>query len=163
MAAYPVEVEMLSRFRTPKEQEAILKRLEQGKVDIVIGTHRLLQPMWRFEPWLVIIDEEQRFGVAHKEYLKRLRTEVDVLTLTATQFPHALYGVDRGRDISTINTPPEERLRLSLMLDPTRPAWYGKLFYESWNAAGKSFLFITWCRPSWPWKSTSTSSRRRPG
>ncbi len=72
MAAYPVEVEMLSRFRTPKEQEAILKRLEQGKVDIVIGTHRLLQPMWRFEPWLVIIDEEQRFGVAHKEYLKRL-------------------------------------------------------------------------------------------
>jgi len=84
LAAFPVTVEMLSRFRTSREQDEIISRLRKGAVDIVIGTHRLLQQDVEFKDLgLVIIDEEQRFGVSHKEYLKKLRTEVDVLTLTA--------------------------------------------------------------------------------
>jgi transcription-repair coupling factor (superfamily II helicase) len=112
LAAFPVKVEMLSRFRTPSEQEKILARLAEGDVDILIGTHRLLQRDVAFHNLgLVVIDEEQRFGVAHKEHLKKLRTEVDVLTLTATPIPRTLYlSLSGVRDISTINTPPEERM-----------------------------------------------------
>jgi transcription-repair coupling factor (superfamily II helicase) len=112
LAAFPVEVEMLSRFRSPQEQRDIIFRLALGSLDIIIGTHRLLQADVEFKDLgLLIIDEEQRFGVTHKEYLKKLRTEVDVLTLTATPIPRTLYMALTGvRDISTINTPPEERL-----------------------------------------------------
>ncbi len=112
LAAFPVTVEMLSRFRSDKEQSEILHRLHDGNVDIIIGTHRLLQHDVVFKDLgLLIIDEEQRFGVTHKEQLKRLRTEVDVLTLTATPIPRTLYMSLVGvRDISTIDTPPEERL-----------------------------------------------------
>jgi transcription-repair coupling factor (superfamily II helicase) len=109
---FPVNVEMLSRFRGPAEQRQILHALAEGQLDIVIGTHRLLQPDVQFKDLgLLIIDEEQRFGVTHKEYLKSLRTEVDVLTLTATPIPRTLYmGLTGIRDISMIQTPPEERL-----------------------------------------------------
>lgn len=112
LAAFPVEVEMLSRFRSNKQQREILFRLATGSLDIIIGTHRLLQSDIEFQDLgLLIIDEEQRFGVTHKEYLKQLRTEVDVLTMTATPIPRTLYMALTGvRDISTINTPPEERL-----------------------------------------------------
>ncbi len=112
LAPYPVTVEMLSRFRSPAEAKAILQKLSEGKIDIVIGTHRLLQKDVTFKNLgLLIIDEEQRFGVTHKERLKQMRTEVDVLTLTATPIPRTLYMSLTGvRDISTINTPPEERL-----------------------------------------------------
>jgi transcription-repair coupling factor (superfamily II helicase) len=112
LAAFPVTVEMLSRFRSEKEQDAILRRLREGNVDILIGTHRLLQPDVMFKDLgLLIIDEEQRFGVTHKEQLKKMRTEVDVLTLTATPIPRTMYMSLVGvRDISTIDTPPEERL-----------------------------------------------------
>ncbi len=112
LLAYPVTVEMLSRFRSPREQDEILRKLGRGEVDIIIGTHRLVQADVAFKDLgLVIIDEEQRFGVTHKEYLKKLRHEVDVLTLTATPIPRTLYMALTGvRDISTINTPPEERL-----------------------------------------------------
>lgn len=112
LAAFPVSVEMLSRFKTDKEQDEILGRLRAGQVDIIIGTHRLLQRDVSFKDLgLLIIDEEQRFGVTHKEQLKKLRTEVDVLTLTATPIPRTLYMSLVGvRDISTIDTPPEERL-----------------------------------------------------
>ncbi|MGQ9456930.1 MAG: transcription-repair coupling factor [Anaerolineae bacterium] len=112
LAPFPVEVEMLSRFRARARQKEILRRLEEGSVDIVIGTHRLLQKDVRFKDLgLVIIDEEQRFGVAHKERLKQLRKEVDVLTLTATPIPRTLHLSLTGvRDMSTIETPPEERL-----------------------------------------------------
>ncbi len=112
LAPFPVEVEMLSRFRSPAEQRKILQRLAAGQVDIVIGTHRLLQRDVAFaDLGLLIIDEEQRFGVTHKERLKRMRTEVDVLTLTATPIPRTMYLALTGvRDISTIETPPEERL-----------------------------------------------------
>jgi len=112
MASFPVAVEALSRFRSRAEQTALIGKLSGGDVDIVIGTHRLLQNDVRFKNLgLVIIDEEQRFGVKHKEHLKSLRTQVDVLTLTATPIPRTLYmGLTGVRDISMIQTPPEERL-----------------------------------------------------
>ncbi len=120
LAAYPVEVEMLSRFRTPKQQDEILKRVRNGAVDIVIGTHRLVQSDVGFQDLgLVIIDEEQRFGVTHKEYLKKMRQEVDVLTMTATPIPRTLYMALTGvRDISMIATPPEERLPVITHIGP---------------------------------------------
>jgi len=109
---FPVEVEMLSRFRSRREQQQVLERLRKGQVDIVIGTHRLLQKDVAFKDLgLLIIDEEQRFGVTHKEKLKQMRKEVDVLTLTATPIPRTLHMSLMGvRDMSTIETPPEERL-----------------------------------------------------
>ena len=109
---FPVTVEMLSRFRSRKNQQEILKHLAEGQVDIVIGTHRLIQKDVNFKNLgLLIIDEEQRFGVAHKERLKQMRTEVDVLTLTATPIPRTLYmSLTGARDMSTIDTPPDERL-----------------------------------------------------
>ncbi len=112
LAPFPVNVEMLSRFRTSAEQGRVLQGLVDGSVDIVIGTHRLLQRDVAFRDLgLVVIDEEQRFGVTHKEQLKKMRTEVDVLTMTATPIPRTLYFSLTGvRDISVIETPPEERL-----------------------------------------------------
>ncbi len=120
LAAFPVKVEMLSRFRTHREQTEILLGLALGEVDIVIGTHRLISSDVQFKDLgLVIIDEEQRFGVTHKEHLKRLRTEVDVLTLTATPIPRTLYMALTGvRDISNLNTPPEERLPIITHVGP---------------------------------------------
>ncbi|MCK9528405.1 MAG: transcription-repair coupling factor, partial [Syntrophales bacterium] len=110
-ADWPVRVEVLNRFRTRKEQAAIVEDINKGLVDIVIGTHRLLQKDVSFRNLgLVIIDEEQRFGVTHKEKLKKLRTRVDVLTLTATPIPRTLQLSLVGlRDLSTIDTPPEGR------------------------------------------------------
>ncbi len=123
LAAFPAEVEMLSRFRTPQQQRSILNRLALGKVDIIIGTHRLISGDVQFKDLgLLIIDEEQRFGVTHKETLKKMRTEVDVLTLTATPIPRTLYMALTGvRDISTINTPPEERLPIVTHMGPYSP------------------------------------------
>jgi transcription-repair coupling factor (superfamily II helicase) len=120
LAAFPVQVEMLSRFRTHTEQVRIVERLGAGEIDILIGTHRLLQRDVTFPNLgLVVIDEEQRFGVAHKEHLKKLRTEVDVLTLTATPIPRTLYlSLSGVRDISTINTPPEERMPVLTRVGP---------------------------------------------
>ncbi|MGC9398923.1 MAG: transcription-repair coupling factor [Anaerolineae bacterium] len=117
---FPVNLELLSRFRSSAEQREIVRQLREGTVDIVIGTHRLLQDDVRFKDLgLVIIDEEQRFGVAHKERLKEMRTEVDVLTLTATPIPRTLYMSLTGvRDISLIETPPEERLPISTYVGP---------------------------------------------
>ncbi|MGZ6389862.1 MAG: transcription-repair coupling factor, partial [Ktedonobacterales bacterium] len=108
---YPVRVELLSRFRSEKEQKEVLKDLAMGKVDIVVGTHRLLSTDVVFNDLgLLVIDEEQRFGVAHKERLKQLRTEIDVLTLTATPIPRTLHmALVNVRDMSVIETPPLER------------------------------------------------------
>ncbi len=110
-APYPVRVEMLSRFRTPREQNEILEAARTGAADILIGTHRLLGKSVAFRSLgLVVIDEEQRFGVAHKERLKQLRTQVDVLTLTATPIPRTLHMSLAGlRDLSVMETPPEAR------------------------------------------------------
>lgn len=112
LKAFPVNVAVLSRFLSPGEQNKVVAKIKMGGIDIVIGTHRLLQKDVAFKNLgLLIIDEEQRFGVAHKEYLKKLRREVDVLTLTATPIPRTLYMSLSGvRDMSTMETPPEERL-----------------------------------------------------
>ncbi|MCL4230157.1 MAG: transcription-repair coupling factor [Dehalococcoidia bacterium] len=111
-AGFPVRVEVLSRFRSEQEQRAIVAAAARGEVDILIGTHRLLQKDVRFKDLgLVIIDEEQRFGVAHKERLKQMRAEVDFLSLSATPIPRTLQMSLAGiRDMSTVMTPPEERL-----------------------------------------------------
>ena len=120
LATFPVEVEMLSRFRSPRQQTQIINALGKGNIDIIIGTHRLLSSDVSFKNLgLVVIDEEQRFGVEHKEHLKKLRKSVDVLTLTATPIPRTLYMALTGvRDISTINSPPEERLPILTHIGP---------------------------------------------
>ena len=112
LGAFPVRVEVLSRLRSDQEQKRVVEELGAGSVDIAIGTHRLIQKDVRFkELGMIVIDEEQRFGVAHKEYLKKMRREVDVLTLSATPIPRTLYMAMGGvRDMSTMETPPEERL-----------------------------------------------------
>jgi transcription-repair coupling factor (superfamily II helicase) len=112
LQAFPIKVEMLSRFRSEKEQRQVIDGLAAGTVDLCIGTHRLVQSDVRFKDLgLVIVDEEQRFGVAQKEHFKRLRTEVDVLTLSATPIPRTLHMALVGaRDLSVMETPPEERL-----------------------------------------------------
>jgi transcription-repair coupling factor (superfamily II helicase) len=112
VADYPMRVELLSRFRSPKERKQVISALPAGAVDIVIGTHRLLQADIEFKDLgLVIIDEEQRFGVLHKEKFKQIRKLVDVLTLSATPIPRTLYlALTGARDMSTIETPPQDRL-----------------------------------------------------
>ncbi|HPX62513.1 MAG TPA: transcription-repair coupling factor, partial [Deltaproteobacteria bacterium] len=115
---YPVRVEVLSRFRTPREQKAILEGVRKGEVDIVIGTHRLLQKDVTFKDLgLLIVDEEQRFGVKDKERLKAFRAVVDVMTLTATPIPRTLYMSMMGiRDLSIIDTPPVDRLAIKTIV-----------------------------------------------
>ncbi len=112
MDTFDVRIELLSRFRSPKEQKEILKKLARGEIDVLIGTHRLLQPDVKFKDLgLVIVDEEQRFGVKQKEAFKKMKTEVHVLTLTATPIPRTLnIALNKLRDISTITTPPPGRL-----------------------------------------------------
>ncbi|WP_018937613.1 MULTISPECIES: transcription-repair coupling factor [unclassified Thioalkalivibrio] len=123
-ADWPVHIESLSRFRSAKQQAAVLEGLKDGKVDIVIGTHKLLQANLDFSNLgLVIVDEEQRFGVRHKEALKKMRAEVDMLTLTATPIPRTLNMALAGlRDLSVITTPPRDRLAI-------------KTFVNEWNDA----------------------------
>lgn len=120
LAAFPVRVEMLSRFRTPKQQAEILDKLTTREIDIVIGTHRLLSGDVRFKDLgLLIVDEEHRFGVKHKERLRQLREHVDTLTLTATPIPRTMHMALTGlRDLTTIDTPPEERLPVVTHVGP---------------------------------------------
>jgi len=112
LKSFPVNVEMLSRFKSRSEQKKIVQGLKEGRVDVVIGTHRLIQKDVQFKDLgLLIIDEEQRFGVAHKERIKKLRRLVDVITLTATPIPRTLQlSLLGAKDMSIINTPPKERL-----------------------------------------------------
>ena len=112
LSPFPVRVEVLSRFRTPKEQQQVIEGLKSGEVDIVIGTHRLLQKDVQFKNLgLAVVDEEQRFGVSHKERLKQLRRQVDVLTLSATPIPRTLNMALSGlRDLSSMTSAPEDRL-----------------------------------------------------
>jgi transcription-repair coupling factor (superfamily II helicase) len=117
-AAFPVSIEMISRFRSPKQQKEILQRVEAGKVDILIGTHRLLSKDVKFaDLGLLIVDEEQRFGVRHKERLKQMRKEVDVLTMSATPIPRTLHMSLVGlRDMSVIETPPKDRIAIQTVV-----------------------------------------------
>ena len=123
MADFPVSIGLLSRFRSRAEQLDTLERLRDGRIDLVIGTHRLVQPDVLFKDLgLVIIDEEQRFGVEQKEALKRYRRTVDILTLTATPIPRTLYlGLLGARDLSVIETAPRERLPIETIVMPWDP------------------------------------------
>ncbi len=117
-AAFPVAIEMISRFRTARQQKEILQKVEAGKVDILIGTHRLLSKDIKFpDLGLLIVDEEQRFGVRHKERLKQMRKEVDVLTMSATPIPRTLHMSLVGlRDMSVIETPPKDRIAIQTVV-----------------------------------------------
>ncbi len=117
-AQFPIHVEMISRFRTAKEQKEIVERVETGKVDILIGTHRLLSKDIKFQDLgLLIVDEEQRFGVRHKERLKQMRKEIDVLAMSATPIPRTLHMSLVGlRDMSIIETPPKDRMAIQTVV-----------------------------------------------
>ena len=119
-AAYPYTIDVLSRFRTAAEQNEIIRRLGNGGIDIIIGTHRLCNPELKFHNLgLVVIDEEQRFGVKHKERLRRFRAEVDVLTMSATPIPRTLYlSMAGARDLSTLMTAPKLRLPVKTVIAP---------------------------------------------
>lgn len=142
MAAFPVSIEMLSRFRSRAEQTQILKRVKAGQVDIVIGTHRIVQPDVAFSDLgLVIIDEEQRFGVTHKERLKQLRRMVDVLTLTATPIPRTLYmSLVGAKDLSTIQTAPRERLPIETIIEEHDDDVIRKAIITELNREGQVFF-----------------------
>ena len=117
-APFPVTVEMISRFRTPKQIKEVLQRVEAGKVDVLIGTHRLLSKDVKFSDLgLLVVDEEQRFGVRHKERIKQMRTQVDVLTMSATPIPRTLHMSLVGlRDMSVIETPPKDRMAIQTVV-----------------------------------------------
>ena len=117
-AQFPIHVEMISRFRTAKEQKEIVERVETGRVDILIGTHRLLSKDIKFQDLgLLVVDEEQRFGVRHKERLKQMRKEIDVLAMSATPIPRTLHMSLVGlRDMSVIETPPKDRMAIQTVV-----------------------------------------------
>lgn len=142
LAAFPVEVEMLSRFRTSAQQARINKGLRAGRIDIVIGTHRLLSDDVSFKDLgLVIIDEEQRFGVAHKEKLKRWRTEVDVLTMTATPIPRTLHlSLSGVRDVSIIGTAPAERLPVQTYVGEMEDSRLHRAILRELDRGGQVFI-----------------------
>jgi len=142
LAAFPVRVEMLSRLRTPKENDAVARDLAEGNVDIVIGTHRLLQKDVRFKRvGLVVIDEEQRFGVRHKERLKQLRAEVDVFTLSATPIPRTLHLALIGvRDLSVISTPPQARLPVRTFVAPYADSLVREVILRELDRGGQIFF-----------------------
>jgi transcription-repair coupling factor (superfamily II helicase) len=117
-AQFPIHIEMISRFRTAKEQKVIIERVETGNVDILIGTHRLLSKDIKFQDLgLLVVDEEQRFGVRHKERLKQMRKEIDVLAMSATPIPRTLHMSLVGlRDMSVIETPPKDRMAIQTVV-----------------------------------------------
>ncbi|RMF68753.1 MAG: transcription-repair coupling factor [Calditrichaeota bacterium] len=139
---FPVRVEMLSRFRTTGEQRRILAQLAAGQIDIVIGTHRLLSKDVHFKDLgLLIIDEEQRFGVRHKEHLKRLRATVDVLTLTATPIPRTLqFALMGARDMTNINTPPKNRLPIVTEILTFNKAYIREVILRELERGGQVFF-----------------------
>jgi transcription-repair coupling factor (superfamily II helicase) len=142
LAEYPFSVECLSRFRTAGEQREIVKRLAEGAVDVIIGTHRILSSDVQFKDLgLVIIDEEQRFGVEHKERLKKLRATVDVLTLTATPIPRTLHLSLLGiRDISNLETAPRDRLAIETRITRFDPALIRQAINRELNREGQVFF-----------------------
>jgi transcription-repair coupling factor (superfamily II helicase) len=140
--AFPVNIDMLSRFRSAREQKDVLAAVEAGKLDIVIGTHRLLSRDVKFHDLgLLIVDEEQRFGVAHKERLKELKHNVDVLTLSATPIPRTLNMSLVGlRDMSVIETPPKDRLAIQTVVTPYSEALVRRAIEEELARQGQVFL-----------------------
>ncbi len=142
MAAFPIRIEMLSRFRSAREQAKSLAALEEGTVDILIGTHRLLSRDVRFHDLgLLIVDEEQRFGVTHKERLKEMSRNVDVLTMTATPIPRTLNMSLVGlRDMSVIETPPKDRLAIQTVVAPFSESVIRRAIVEEMERGGQVFF-----------------------
>ena len=142
MAAFPIRIEMLSRFRSTREQAKALAALEEGTVDILIGTHRLLSRDVRFHDLgLLIVDEEQRFGVTHKERLKEMSRNVDVLTMTATPIPRTLNMSLVGlRDMSVIETPPKDRLAIQTVVAPFSESIIRRAVVEEMERGGQVFF-----------------------
>ncbi len=142
LAEFPIKVELLSRFRAKAEVDAALQRLADGKLDIVVGTHKLLQAGVKFKDLgLVIVDEEQRFGVRHKERLKMLRAEVDLLTLTATPIPRTLNMAMSGmRDLSIIATPPAARMAIKTLVAQYDPALIREAFQRELARGGQVYF-----------------------
>jgi len=140
-ASFPVRIEELSRFKTKKEQQAILRDLADGKIDIVIGTHRLLQKDVVFANLgLIVVDEEQRFGVMHKERLKQMRATVDVMTLSATPIPRTLHMSLLGvRDLSLIQTPPKNRMSIKTVVVPFSDAIVQKAIDQELDRGGQVY------------------------
>jgi transcription-repair coupling factor (superfamily II helicase) len=128
-APFPVAIEMISRFRSPKQQKEILQKTEAGKIDVLIGTHRILSKDIKFSDLgLLIVDEEQRFGVRHKERIKQMRKQVDVLTMSATPIPRTLHMSLVGlRDMSVIETPPKDRMAIQTVV----ASWDEKLIQSA--------------------------------
>ncbi len=142
MAPFNVRVDMLSRFKSPSEQKEILKKMERGEVDVIIGTHRLLQPDIKFKNLgLVVVDEEQRFGVKQKEKIKEMRREVDILTLTATPIPRTLnICLNKLRDITTITTPPPGRLPIITEVRKYSPSLVRETILREINRGGQVYF-----------------------
>ena len=142
LARFPMRVEVLSRFRTPAQQQKVIDGLREGNVDLVVGTHRLLSQDVEFKDLgMLIIDEEQRFGVAQKEQLKQLRAKVDVLTLSATPIPRTLHMSLSGiRDMSTINTPPKERQPINTILAEYDDVLVKQAIQREINRKGQVFI-----------------------
>ena len=142
LADFPVTIEVLSRFRTAKEQKAALERLAAGAIDVVIGTHRLLSKDVQFKDLgLLIVDEEHRFGVKHKERLKALRLSVDVLTLTATPIPRTLHLSLAGlRDLTLIETPPRDRSPILTFVEPWDDGLLEEAFAREIDRGGQVFM-----------------------
>ena len=141
MQPFGVKVEMVSRFCTPREQKRILNDLENGQVDVLIGTHRLLQQDVLFpDLGLRVVDEEQRFGVAQKEKIKRWKTGVDVLTLSATPIPRTLHlALVNGRDMSVIESPPEERLPVETYVAEYNPGMIKEALEREMRRGGRIY------------------------
>lgn len=142
LAPFPVSVDVISRFRSRDEQQDILERLASGKIDVIIGTHRLIQRDVAFNDLgLVVIDEEQKFGVRHKEHMKRLRAAVDVLTLSATPIPRTLYMSIAGiRDMSNMETAPEERLPVRTFVSESSDDLIREAILRELDRGGQTFF-----------------------
>ena len=157
---------MLSRFRTDKEQKKALEELEAGKVDVIIGTHRLLSKDVKFHDLgLLVVDEEQRFGVAHKERLKEMRKNVDVLTMSATPIPRTLHMSLVGlRDMSVIETPPHDRLAIQTSVAPFSETLVQRVIRGRDSRATARFSSCTIAsnrsHPSLPWSQRSFQGAR---
>lgn len=142
LSDFPVQVEVLSRFRTTRQQKTTLAGLADGTVDLVVGTHRLLQKDIKFANLgLIIIDEEQKFGVKHKEFLKELRVSVHILTMSATPIPRTLHlSLTGARDLSTINTPPRTRLPVTTIVSESDETLYQEAIRRELRREGQVFI-----------------------
>ena len=167
MKDFPVNIDLLCRFRSSAEQKKTIEKLKKGQVDIIIGTHRLLSKDVVYKDLgLLIIDEEQRFGVEHKEKIKNLRKDIDCLTMTATPIPRTLHMSLSGiRDISTIQTPPGERLPVqtyvveeteTLIRDACiRELSRGGQVFILYNKVESIFTFATKIKRNFPWRTAA--------